>query len=62
MLKMGFHVQDTGIDQYFTVKIVNSDGCSRKYGDYFTSDGEMIYMHPDNKDVLFLPHLRDNKF
>jgi len=26
-LKMEFHVEDTGIDQYFTGKIVNYDGC-----------------------------------
>ena len=54
MLTMKFHVQDTGIDQYFTVKIVNYDGCSRKYGVYFLSDGEIIYIHPDDKDFVFL--------
>ena len=52
MLKMKFHVQDIGIDQYFTGKIVNYDGCSEKYGVYFPSDGEMVYMHPDDKDVF----------
>ena len=30
MLKMKFHVPDTGIYQYFTGKIVNYDGCSGK--------------------------------
>ena len=54
MLKMKFHVQDTGIYQYFTGKIVNYDGCSGKYGVYFPSDGEIVYMHPDDKDVVFL--------
>ena len=54
MIKMKFHVQDTGIDQYFTGKIVNYDGCSGKYGVYFPSDGEIVYMHPDVKDVVFL--------
>ena len=53
MLKMKFHVQDTGIDQYFTGNIVNYDGCSGKYG-VFPSDGEIVYMHPDDKDVAFL--------
>jgi len=25
---MKFHVQDVGVDQYFTGKIVNYDGCT----------------------------------
>ena len=54
MSKMKFHVQDTGIDHYFTGKIVNYDGCSGKYGVYFPSDGEIVYIHPDDKDVVFL--------
>ena len=33
---------------------VNYDGYSRKYGVYFPSDGEIVYMHPDDKDVVFL--------
>ena len=53
ILKMKFHVQDTCVDQFFTGKIVNYDGCSGKYGVYFPSDGEIVYMHPDD-DVVFL--------
>ena len=52
MLKMKFHVQDAGIDQYLTGKIVYYDGCSGKYGVYFPSDVEIVYMHPDDKDVF----------
>ena len=52
MLKMKFHVQDTGIYQYFTSKIVNYDGRSGKYGVYFLSDGEIVYMDPDDDDVF----------
>ena len=40
MLKMKFHVQDTGIDQYFIGKIEKYDGCSGKY-EVFPSDGEI---------------------
>ena len=31
-----------------------SFGCSGKYEIYFPSDGEIVYMHPDYKDVVFL--------
>ena len=67
MLKMKFHAPDTdhstyftgkrkyftGKRKYFTGKIVNYDGCSGKYRVYFHSDGEIVYMHPDDKDVVF---------
>ena len=53
-LKMEFHVEDTGIDQYFTGKIVNYDGCTGRYGVYFPSDGEVVYIYPDDEDVVFL--------
>ena len=53
-LKMKFHVEDTGIDQYFTGKIMNYDGCTGKYGVYFPSDGEVVYIYPDDEDVVFL--------
>ena len=54
MLKMKFYVKDTGIDQYFTGKIVNYDGCTGKYGVYFASDSEVVYINPDDKDVVYL--------
>ena len=54
---MKFHVEDTGIDQYFTGKIVNYDGCTGKYGVYFPSDGEVVYIYPDDEDVVFLTWL-----
>ena len=38
----------------FTGKIVNYDGCSGKCGVYFPSDGEIVYVHPDDEDVVFL--------
>ena len=36
------------------VKIVNYDGCTGKYGVYFPSDGEVVYIYPDDEDVVFL--------
>ena len=60
MLKMKLHVQDTGIDQYFPGKIVNYDGCSGNRV-YFPSDGEIVYMHPDDEDACCFPHLRADK-
>ena len=46
---MKFHVQDTGINQY---KIVNYDGEV-----YLPSDGEVVYVYPDDEDVVFLTWL-----
>ena len=36
------------------VKIVNYDGCTGKYGVYFPSNGEVVYIYPDDEDVVFL--------
>ena len=54
MLKMKFHVKDTGIDQYLTGKIVNYDGCTETFGVCFPSDSEVVYINPDDKDVVYL--------
>ena len=40
--------------QALTSKILNYDGCSGKYGVYFPSDSKIVYIHPDDKDVVFL--------
>ena len=43
----------TGIKQYFTGKIVNyDDRCTGKYRVYFPSDGEVMYIYPDNENVF----------
>ena len=50
----GGHIQDTGINQYFTGKIVNYDGALHgKCGVYFPSDGEVMYIYPDDEDFVF---------
>jgi len=51
-----------GVDQYFTGKIVNYDGCTGKYGVYFPSDGEVVYIYPDDEDVVFLTWLANTLF
>ena len=53
-LKMKFCVKDKRRHEYFSGKIVSYDGMTGKYGAYFPSDGEVIFIEPNDKDVVYL--------
>ena len=53
-LKMRFRLEDTGKIQWFDGQILNYDPSSGQYGVYFPSDHQIIYIHPDDKDVKYL--------
>ena len=51
---MKFYVKDKKRHEYFSGQIVSYDGVSGKYGAYFPSDGEVVFIEPDDKDVIYL--------
>ena len=51
---MKFYVKDKRRLAYFSGKIVSYDGMTEKYGAYFRSDGEVIFIEPNDKDVVYL--------
>ena len=54
MNKRLFYVKDKRRHEYFSGKIVSYDGMTEKYGAYFPSDGEVIFIEPNDKDVVYL--------
>ena len=53
-LKMKFYVKDRKRHEFFSGQIVSYDGMMGKYGAYFPSDGEMVYIDPNDSDVIYL--------
>ena len=53
-LKIKFYIKDKKRHEYFSGKIVSCDGVSGKYDAHFSSDGEVIFIEPDDKDVIYL--------
>ena len=53
-LEMKFYVKEKKRHEYFSGQIVSYDGLSGKYGAYFPSDGEVVFIEPDDKDVIYL--------
>ena len=51
---MKFYVKDKKRHEYFDGNIVSYDGVCGKYGAYFPSDGEVIFIEPNDKDVIYL--------
>ena len=41
-------------DASFDGQIVSHDSISGKYGTYFPSDGEVVFIEPNDKDVTFI--------
>ena len=41
-------------DEYFDWQIVSYDGISGKHGIYFPSDGEVVFIEPNDKGVTFI--------
>ena len=52
---MKFYVKDKKRHEYFAGQIVSYDydRVCGKYGAYFPSDGEVIFIEPNDKDMLF---------
>ena len=53
-IKTKFYVKDKRRHEYFSGHIVSYDGLTGKYGAYFPSDGKMVYIEPNDKDVVYL--------
>ena len=51
---MKFYIKDKKRHEYFSGQIMSYDGVSGRYGAYFPSDGEVIFIEPDDKDVIYL--------
>ena len=51
---MKFYVKDKRRHEYFSGQIVSYDDLTGKYGAYFPSDGELVYIEPNDKDVVYL--------
>ena len=51
---MKFYIKENKRHEYFSGQIVSYDGLSGKYGAYFPSDGEVVFIEPDDKDVIYL--------
>ena len=47
-LEMKFYVKEKKRHEYFSGQIVSYDGLSGKYGAYFPSDGEVVFIEPDD--------------
>ena len=50
-LKMKFFIRETGKTQFFNGQITTYDGLTGQYG---ACDGKTVFIHPDDKDVVFL--------
>ncbi len=55
-VEMKFKVE-SGKIQWFKGQVMNYDGHTGKYGIYFPSDGETVYVFPDDKDMRFIRYL-----
>ena len=53
-LEMKFYVKEKKRHEYFSGQIVSYDGLSGKYGAYFPSDGEVVFIEPEDKDIIYL--------
>ena len=53
-LEMKFYVKEKKRHEYFSGQIVSYDGLNGKYDAYFPSDDEVVFIEPDNKDVIYL--------
>jgi hypothetical protein len=53
-LKMKFYVKEKKKHEYFSGQIVSYDGVNGKYGAYFPSDGEVVFIEANDKDVIYL--------
>ena len=51
---MKFKIQDTGRTQWYEGQITTYDGLTGKYGVYFPTDKETVYIYTDDKDVKYL--------
>ena len=53
-VKMQFFIEDTGKNEDFIGQITTYDGVTGKYGVYFPCDEEVVYVSPDDEDIVFL--------
>lgn len=53
-LKMKLLIRETGKTQFFNGQITTYDGLTGQFGVYFPCDGKTVFIHPDEKDVVFL--------
>ena len=54
-LQMRFKIKESGNCQWFDRQMLNFDPNTRKYGAFFPSDGQTVYINPSQEadDIVF---------